>query len=376
MPINLSDKQIKSNLEFLKEHLSSNPTAVDGLYQLPKNLSDDVIKTNFSQSSLQKISDHIGYFLGILKSVKINFVEETADPRWIASNTGILVQGNEESSTPGIYKVIGYDHSEIVLIKKYRYQLQNLLAILAHEYTHHYLHEHRVKKDNVSENEILTEIATAFLGIGQLLIEGYQPITWTSDYYNYVLVSGSTVHTMTLGYVTPATIKKAIILATELRHWNPKEVVKSFGSLFDKLSVYIKLDPYRREIKKNEKHRKKIIITNRILAETTEREKREIIIIKKGLSEIKVKYKNICLGFNEISQKVNPSLMSKEDGESFIVLANEVSQGNIENEIDNLLRISEDINKFSYIKEQKNQLMNNIIKWQILLDKYLNVSKK
>jgi len=62
---------------------------------------------------------------------------------------------------------------------------------------------------------------------------------------------------MTLGYVVPATIKKAIILATELRCWNPKEVVKSFGSLFDKLSVYIKLAPYRRGINKSEKHRKK-----------------------------------------------------------------------------------------------------------------------
>jgi len=94
------------------------------------------------------------------------------------------------------------------------------------------------------------------------------------------------------------------------------------------------------------------------------------------LSEIKAKYKNICLGFNEISQKVNLSLMETEDGESFVVLANEISQGNVENEIDNLLRISEDINKFSYIKEQENQLMDNIVKWQILLDKYLNVDKK
>jgi len=55
---------------------------------------------------------------------------------------------------------------------------------------------------------------------------------------------------MTLGYVTPATIKKAIILATELRQWNPKEVVKSFNSLFDKLFVYISLIPYRNEVRK------------------------------------------------------------------------------------------------------------------------------
>jgi len=250
MSANLSNREIKNNLEFLTEHLPSKPTAVDGLYQLPKNLSDDVMRTNFSQNSLQKISDHIGYFLGILKSIKVNFVEETNDPRWIASSAGVLSQDNKGTSMPGFYRAMGYDHSEIFLIKKHRYQLKHILAILTHEYTHHYLYEHRVKKDKTSENEILTEIATAFLGIGQFLVEGYRSITWTSDYYNYILVSGHQTHTMTLGYVTPATIKKAIILATELRQWNPKEVVKSFNSLFDKLFVYISLIPYRNEVRK------------------------------------------------------------------------------------------------------------------------------
>ena len=358
MPVDLSDKEIKSNLEFLKENLPSKPTAVDGLYQLPRNLSDDVIRTNFSQNSLQKISDHIGYFLGILKSIQVNFVEETTDPRWIASNAGVLIQDNKGSSTSGLYRAMGYDHSEILLIRKHRYQLKHLLAILAHEYTHHYLYEHRVKKDETSENEILTEIATAFLGIGQFLVEGYHPITWTSDYYNYVFVSGHKVHTMTLGYVTPATIKKAIILATELRRWDPKEVVKSFKSLFGKLSAYIKLIPYRNEIRKIEK------------------QKREVITIKKELIKIKEKYKNICLGFDRIPEKVNLPSISKEDGAKFVILANEVSQGDIRNKIDNLLNVSEDVNKLDYIKNQKNQLMNHIIKWEILLDKYLNVSKK
>jgi len=358
MPIDLSNREIKSSLEFLKENLPPKPTAVDGLYQLPENLSDDVIKSNFSQNSLQKISDHIGYFLGILKSVKVNFVEETADPKWIASDTGIFSQESRESSTPGIYKVIGYDHSEIILIKKYRYQFQNLLAILAHEYTHHYLHKHEVKKDDVSENEILTEIATAFLGIGQFLVEGYHPITWTSDYYNYVFVSGSTIHTMALGYVTPATIKKAIIFATELRQWDPKEVIKSFKSLFDKLSVYIKLIPYRKEFKRNKK------------------QEREAIFIQEDLIKIKEKYENICLGFSKIAKKINLSLISKKDGVKFVVLANEISKGNVKNKMDSLLEVSRDINRFSQIKEQKNQLMNCVIKWQILLDKYSNVIKK
>ncbi len=358
MPVDLSEKEIKSNLEFLREHLPSRPTAVDGLYQLPKNLSDDVLKTNFSQNSLQKISDHIGYFLGILKSIKVNFVAETTDPRWIASNSGVFIQDDKGSSTSGLYRVMGYDHSEILLIKKQRYKLKHLLAILAHEYTHHYLYEHGVKKDETSENEILTEIATAFLGIGQFLVEGYHPITWTSDYYNYVFVSGHKVHTMTLGYVTPATIRKAIILATELRQWKPKEVVRSFKSLFDKLSAYIKLIPYRSEIRKDEKR------------------EREATAIRNELVEIKEKYKDICSEFGKIIERVNSMSISKKDGAKFVILANEISQGNFGNKIENLFNVGEDVNKLNYIKKQKNQLMDQIIVWQKLLVKYSNINKK
>ena len=241
MPISLSKKRIQENLEFLKSHLPAKPTAVDGFYKLPKEFSNNVIDSGFSQNSLQKISDHMGYFLGILKSVRVTFVEENTDPRWTVSSGGDVYMDNNNSNVSGLYRVIGYDHSEILLIKKHRYQLKHILAILAHEYTHHYLYQKNIRKNNEDENEILTEVAAAYLGIGQLLVNGYKPIVWTSDYYNYVLVSGHTVHKMSVGYVTPETMKKAIILSAELRKWNPKEVVNSFSSVLDKIIVFFEI---------------------------------------------------------------------------------------------------------------------------------------
>lgn len=346
MSVDLSNKEIKSHLEFLKEHLPPKPTAVDGLYQLPKNLSDDVVKTNFSQNSLQKISDHLGYFLGILKSIKVNFVEETSDPRWVASSAGVISQNNTSSSVSGLYRVTGYDHSEILLIKKNRYQLKHLLAILAHEYTHHYLYEHRVRKNETYENEILTEIATTFLGIGQFLVEGYYPITWTSDYYNYVFVSGYKTNTITLGYVTPDTIKKAILLATELRHWNPKEVVKSFRSLFDKLSAYIKLIPYRSEynrVNKEEAHRKKV---------------------ESELSELVIRYENLQQKYNNFVKNFDSTKIDKRDGESFVSLANEVSTGEVYSEILKL-KNNPGLVQIKRLRE----LSEKVSSWEIIISK-------
>jgi hypothetical protein len=355
MPINLSEKNIKENLEFLKSHLPPKPTAVEGFYKLPKDFSQNVIDSNFSQNSLQKISDHIGYFLGILKSVKVTFVEETTDPRWTISNDGMVFMNKPNTNVSGLYKVLGHDHSEILLIRKNRYQLKHILAILAHEYAHHYLYKYNIKKNNKDENEILTEMATAYLGLGQFLVNGYKPIVWTSDYYNYVFASGYTTHTVTIGYVTPETIKKAIILSAELRKWNPKEVVNSFSSIFDKIIIYFKLWPYRSEVKKIKYKKDQYIIKDKI---------------KKELVSIEEKYKEISSNFDKHSKTINLSLISAEDGKKFVELANEISSEYIFFEIN---KISKNLFNEEYsesTKEEINNLKKRIITWQKLLDKY------
>ena len=250
MSRDLSEEEIKNNLEFLNSKLPTRPTAIDGLYKLPREFWSEVIGTDFSQQSLQRISDHIGYFLGIVKSIQVTFVEDSTDYRWGLGNW-------DNPSVTGLYKAVGYDHGEILLIKKAKYKLKHVLAILAHEYTHHYLYQHNVKKNDTDENEILTDLAAAYLGLGHFLVDGYEPIIWKSNYYNYIFVSGYTTNKIVLGYVTSRTITKAIILSAELRKWHPGEVVSSFSSFFDKIMVYLELWPYRREFERRDGGRNK-----------------------------------------------------------------------------------------------------------------------
>jgi len=365
MPINLSKKTIKENLQFLKSHLPSKPTAVNGFYKLPKEYEfyKNLIDSNLSQNALQKISDHMGYFLGILKSVRVTFIEEITDPRWTVSSGGVVYTGNNNSNVSGLYRVMGFDHGEILLIKKNKYQLKHILAILAHEYTHHYLYQYNIRKNNVDENEILTEIAAAYLGIGQFLVNGYKPIVWMSDCYNYIFVSGHTTHTMTVGYVTPETIKKAIILSTKLRKWNPKEAVNSFSSILDKMIVFLKLWPYRSEIKRIKHEKEQGIIDNRI-------KKGKIDIIKNGLNSVEEKYKKILSDFDKYSKTLNVSLIPAEDGKKFVELANEIALANFINEIKKCSKnLSSEENLDSTMKEIGN-LNSCIVIWRKLLDKY------
>ena len=159
MQTHLSEQKIRLNLSYLNSNLPKNPTAVAGLYEVPEHLYKAVIESDFSQPSLQEISNHMGYFLGIVKSVKITLIEEASDSRWTVSSSGVVTpKGANKSSPPGLYKALGSNHSEILIMKKRIYDFKHIMAILAHEYTHHYLHLHNVKKSDVHENEILTAI--------------------------------------------------------------------------------------------------------------------------------------------------------------------------------------------------------------------------
>ena len=220
-----------------------------------------------------------------------------------------------------------------------------------------------ITKNNTDENEILTEIATAYLGLGQFLVNGYKPIVWTSDYYNYVFVSGHTTHTMTVGYVTPETIKKAIILSAELRKWDPKEVVNSFSSIFDKIIVFLKLWPYRSEVKRIKREEEQSIINHRI-------KKEKLDSIKKELINVKEKYKEISSDFDKHSKTINLSLISVEDGKKFVELANEIALADFIHEINKCSKNLASEENLEYTKKEIDKLNTHIVIWRKLLDKY------
>ncbi|NLE92778.1 MAG: hypothetical protein GX599_02150 [Chloroflexi bacterium] len=246
----LPTRIIRKYVAFLHKTGPSSPTAVIEPYELPESYAQAVSESGYSDHSIQQIADHIGYYLGIPRGIKIRIIElDPAKHAWATNESGQAIRSDEESSVEysGLYQVMGRDHSEIRLVKRHRYELSNIMAILCHEYAHHYLHVHRVSLNHEMRDEYLADIATAYLGLGFYVLQGYTPITWTSDQWYGLTSEGYTEHSISIGYLTPAVIRTAILLSAPLRKWDPSIVVRSFPDWPSRVGAYFRLRPYRKE---------------------------------------------------------------------------------------------------------------------------------
>jgi hypothetical protein len=73
LTLEIDNHQVLENILFLHNHpnLPKPATSVQGLFNLPSPLKDNILSSKFSESSLQKVSDLIGYFLGVPLSLKV-----------------------------------------------------------------------------------------------------------------------------------------------------------------------------------------------------------------------------------------------------------------------------------------------------------------
>ncbi len=346
--------QIKEKLNFLKENLPKQPTAVKEPYLLPDHLVDEVIENGYSRSSLQKISDHIGAYLGLSRSVKITIIEQSGDNQFVGSSDGVVVANDtRKSPSIGLYKSIGLDRGEIILIKNPKFKFKHMLAILAHEYIHNYLFHHNIRESQETANEILTEIAAAFLGLGHLLIPGYETISWTE---------GFTEYSVSIGYVTPDTIRKAIIISAELRGWSPEEVVARFSSVLDKIVAYVQLWPYR--------------VKSKQMMKAKQRSDSQISSLRKNADEINNIHNQVRKLVKNITA-TKPSSISREDGPMLVEITNKISVGEIELEIQGISKNLDDSKiiclsdtDITQLVKQVNDLKNTLTCWRKVLCKY------
>jgi predicted RNA-binding Zn-ribbon protein involved in translation (DUF1610 family) len=223
----LSNKEIGFVFQYLKDSLPGKPTAVTGLYSLSKAF-DHAFNgpTHQKEAALQKISDHMGYFLGLLNCVKVSFVEkrepgEKPHTVFIADkegNIGAKTKSEfiEEEKYAGLYKVRGYDHGEILIVDDRTFYLIHFLSVLAHEVTHNYLYQHQIAAPEKIDSEVLTDLATIFLGFGSIILHGYEP---------------SSAISCRLGYIDVSTIRRALLQAYSLRDWNLNDIVREFAWL-------------------------------------------------------------------------------------------------------------------------------------------------
>ena len=79
---------------------------------------------------------------------------------------------------PGLIYYDGPNRSRIRVCITNKHSSLIMGAILAHELTHYYLFDRGIILPEEAENERFTDLATAYLGLGKLTLNGYDPISW------------------------------------------------------------------------------------------------------------------------------------------------------------------------------------------------------
>lgn len=94
---------------------------------------------------------------------------------------GFISQGNTKAlnEAMSLIQYNGPNHSRIQIGITNKHSPFVLGGILAHELTHHFLMTKGIGISNVDENERLTDLATVYIGLGNLTLNGYEELEWT-----------------------------------------------------------------------------------------------------------------------------------------------------------------------------------------------------
>lgn len=182
-------------LQKLQGNLPAKPTA-HNIQLNPRRLRGQ--RSASLQNDLQAVADRLCAHLRIAKPVPVLTVahEPAGKYQYIDGRACILINDDLE----------GQDYDQ-------------KLAILAHELAHHYLiHERRILVNDEAHNELLTEVAAIYLGMGILLLRGYHQRVRYEDGVN---------RTTRLGYLTPHLVYEGIIDTAYLRKQAPPTLLKS-----------------------------------------------------------------------------------------------------------------------------------------------------
>lgn len=154
-----------------------------------------------------------------------------------------------------------------------------VLAVLAHEICHKLLFVHGLYMSDTMINEICTDLATLYVGFGELTLKGCKEVkSWKTERYNGDGTKTITTHTQifTTGYLTPASYEYAYILVahsygirsttkygfvdnydldklTKFNHYNTEQVkthfIKDSYKLTENLKVIIQLQQILEQLK-------------------------------------------------------------------------------------------------------------------------------
>jgi hypothetical protein len=179
---------IDSQINYLTSHL--------GIYRL----NDDEFFFEPTPGFYGFISQGTTESLNEAIKILSNFIASPTAPiieKWKGSENPLTNSNYDflsDDTPPGFIKYNGPYHSRIELNITNKHSPFIMGAILAHELTHHFLDSKNIHLTDVEENERLTDLATAYLGLGKLTLNGYEPLTWSvirkDKKYNYSYTVG------------------------------------------------------------------------------------------------------------------------------------------------------------------------------------------
>lgn len=163
--------------------------------------SSDIIKV---QEAGKKIAQHLG----------------------LPPLTFIITYTQQELNVGGNINLDNNNDVFIEIDNKFKNDYEVTLAILAHEICHKYLQLNNLKLFPELENEMLTDAATIYTGLGKLSLNGCQKTTSSSS------ISGNTTTTTTykVGYMNRQQFAFIYILVCQMRRISQTEMLKGLSS--------------------------------------------------------------------------------------------------------------------------------------------------
>jgi hypothetical protein len=272
----------------------------------------------------------------------------------------------DQADKVGLYKVLSSFHREIQLTKKFRFNLENILGILAHEYSHNYLYFYKIREEDEIENEILTDVAAVYLGLGSLLLKGYEPITWTSNHWSRGDEQGYTTHSFQIGYISIDNIRYAIRRAAVLRQEREFLRLIPVGS-----RICISYRLWRKEKKKNKKNKKLNI--------AEKKRRNQIEKLYKRLKKAKSAYDYMCEWIQKTpKEEIQMKALSK-DAPKLVEFANSVHTDDLGMKLEKLIQNITSIkhskakydSEFRQLSINAEKVLRIISKWEKVLYKFI-----
>ena len=200
--IDLTTDMILSELSLIEKHLGY--TSMD-FYSPQDSILTDLI-------SIQKEASRMMRFVGLV------------------GYTPVITFTNTEEFEAGNIKLDDSKDVFIEISNKYRYRAEQVLAIMAHEICHKVLYINNLYYPNIRiKNEVLTDLATIYVGFGKLTLNGHYLYFKTTekkrDYEGEKEII--THHKDLIGYLTSPTYASAYSLVCS--RFNISEKDKYYG---------------------------------------------------------------------------------------------------------------------------------------------------